>query len=200
MAGGAPRGNRNAVRHAAFAEVDWVSLSDHLTAELVDAVPRLAQERYGPVVNRWGRGTAGALLIQRFLNTAGLLDETGVPRPAVDAFLRFETMVAKAETALALDPVSEARFVRDVTDAGTDALESLIAAGRPFVEAAEARRVLTPPTDDRQGEGEGGGGATDDDNEPLARPEENATSETRAPLPFSAPQISSAANGCFDES
>src|SRR5207249_2732182 len=110
-------------------------------------------------------------------------------------YLRFESMVAKAETALALDPVTEARFVRDVTDAGTDALESLIAAGRPFVEAAEARRAVAPGTDDRDGEGDGGGGGADDASASLARVDRNATSASGEGTPSSTPEISETANG-----
>lgn len=68
----------------------------------------------------WSRAEARCWLLARYLDDVGLIDERGLPRPAVATAMQAEAVALKLRDALGLSPLARARLGKDVASAGLD--------------------------------------------------------------------------------
>jgi hypothetical protein len=137
-------GNLVAVRHGAFSEAIVASAASDIVCAAIEAVPRLAAPEYRAAVTAWGRAEARCLLVEKFLEEHGLLDEDGRPRPAADLALRVERQAADARSRLGLDPMSRVKLEQALAASAKDRLDiqAELAEGRRLREAAESHRAF----------------------------------------------------------
>ncbi len=103
-----------AQKHGAFSERVVDPVARELVGVVLAQVSYLGDPSYEPAVWAWGRAEARVLVLSRWLDENGTLDENGVPRPALAALKDFERLALTARSRLGLDPLSRAQLGRDV--------------------------------------------------------------------------------------
>jgi hypothetical protein len=113
-------GNAAAVKHGAHSP----ARVDPLAAELVEAAVAtcayLAEPAYAAELAAWSRAEARIILLTRWLDEVGPLDDEGNPRPALAALSAAERTAADRRHALGLTPMARAKLGRDVAGARFD--------------------------------------------------------------------------------
>jgi len=111
----AAKGNSLAQKHGAFSERIVDPVARELVGFVLDQVSYLSDPSYEPAVWAWARAEARVLVLSKWLDENGTLDEHGTPRPALSALKDFERLASAARSRLGLDPLSRAQLGRDVT-------------------------------------------------------------------------------------
>ena len=114
------KGNTLAQKHGAFSDRVVDPVAQELASLVIGLVPYLADASYEPAVWAWARAEARVLVLSRWLDEHGTLDEEGVPRPALNALKDFERLASTARGRLGLDPLSRAQLGRDVAHRDVD--------------------------------------------------------------------------------
>jgi hypothetical protein len=144
------QGNAVAERHGAHSERRWRPIAERLASDAVIESPWLGRPSFRAAVAAWSIAEAQCVLVDRYLNDHGLLDDKGVPRPATALSDRLHRRAQHLRSQLGLDPSSMAKLL--ATFAGVpgveDALDALVAEGRRIVEARgiDSRSVPAGPT------------------------------------------------------
>ena len=110
----AKKDNTLAQRHGAWSDRVVDPVARELVTVVLDQVAYLADPSYEPAVWAWARAEARVLVLSKWLDDNGPLDESGTPRPALGALKEFENLAARARQRLGLDPLSRAQLGRDV--------------------------------------------------------------------------------------
>ncbi len=99
--------------------------------------PWLTRPAFRLAVESWAVTEAKAVLVDRWLDQHGLLDDDGVPYPANALSDRLHGRAMALRSQLGLDPVSFAKLLATFAGVpgGEDALEALKVEGRHLVEA-----------------------------------------------------------------
>jgi hypothetical protein len=116
----ATKENTIAQKHGAWSDRIVDPVARDLVGVVGEHVPYLADPSYEPAVWAWARAEARVLVLTKWLDEHGTLDENGVPRPALSALKDFERLASTARSRLGLDPLSRAQLGRDVTAAQVD--------------------------------------------------------------------------------
>ena len=111
----AEAGNTIAQKHGAFSDRVTDPVAKELVGVVLAQVSYLGDPSYEPAVWAWARAEARVLVLAKWLDENGTLDENGVPRPALSALKDFERLASTARSRLGLDPLSRAQLGRDVT-------------------------------------------------------------------------------------
>lgn len=113
-------GNVAALVHGArsLRLVDPVAVE--LVAEAQAELPYLGEAKYRATLEAWGRAEARVRLLERFLETEGLLTSEGDVRAAAAFQLQCETQAARLRSQLGLTPEAAAKIGKDVAGAQAD--------------------------------------------------------------------------------
>lgn len=112
--------------------------AETLIAETIDAHPWLARPEFRATVRRWAIAEVRCDRLTEYLDTAGMLDAHGRPRPATKLLLSAETTASRARAALGFDPASFAAIRKTVVEA--DSAQAALDAGLAEGRKAIARR------------------------------------------------------------
>lgn len=99
-------GNQLAVVHGAQVPDRWKPLADNLATHLPTIAPWTARPAFAATVAAWAKAEAQAQIIGNFLNEHGLLDDDGVPKPALNSLDRYEVRAARLRDQLGLTPLA----------------------------------------------------------------------------------------------
>jgi hypothetical protein len=140
-------GHELSLKHGADSERRWRPVAERLAADLLAERPWLADHRR--TVDAWARVEAQARLIGDWLDTHGLLDDEGEPRPASNRLDRLEARAQSLRADLAEPPLAMARLLGTLTDTAVtagrvDAVTDLAAQGARFVERWRNQREALP--------------------------------------------------------
>jgi hypothetical protein len=108
------KGETLALKHGAWADRVVDPVAKELVGVVLAQVGYLGDPSYEPAVWAWARAEARVLVLAKWLDESGTLDEHGVPRPALAALKDFERLASTARSRLGLDPLSRAALGRDV--------------------------------------------------------------------------------------
>lgn len=122
------KGETLAQKHGAFSDRVVDPVARELVAVVLAQVSYLSDPSYEPAVWAWGRAEARVLVLSKWLDENGTLDENGVPRPALSALKDFERLASTARSRLGLDPLSRAQLGRDVAAQQVDLARLMSAA------------------------------------------------------------------------
>lgn len=121
-------------------------IAEQLVAELAAVAPWAMVGAFAASARAWARAEARAQLLHEYLDEHGMLDEAGVPRPALGLSEQVEKRAATLRAQLSLTPQTWAQLRRTMTDvSGGDAADiraGLVAAGRQMLEAKEAAELV----------------------------------------------------------
>ena len=121
-------GETLAQKHGAFSDRVVDPVARELVGVVLAQVSYLGDPSYEPAVWSWARSEARVLVLSKWLDENGTLDENGVPRPALTALKDFERLASTARSRLGLDPLSRAQLGRDVAAQQVDLARLMSAA------------------------------------------------------------------------
>lgn len=130
-------GNTARLKHGAFSARVVDPLARELAEIAVDQSEHLRAPAFEAAVWAWARAEARALVLSKWIDEHGALDDAGVPRPALAALLDFERLAASARQRLGLDPMARARLGLDLARtpaAAATALREYLAGDRVRLE------------------------------------------------------------------
>lgn len=164
-------GHTKSVKHGAASPRLVSPIAERLAADLVESAPWAGGRQFAETVRAWAWAQAQCVLLHEYLDVHGVLDDRGVPRPAVGLLERVETRAASLRGELGLSPLALARLLGALGqlngEAAVGGLEQLAAAGRAVRVGAE-RRALTAGTAPATSGSSASGGWADDDQEDAA--------------------------------
>lgn len=136
---------RQRAEHEAWSARRTQPIVDELLAELAAVAPWTTVGAFAGTVRAWATAEARSRLLGEYLDERGLLDDAGVPLPAVALAERFERQAATLRAQLALTPMTWAQLRRTTADIdGGDVIDikaGLRDAGRRILEAKEAAEL-----------------------------------------------------------
>jgi hypothetical protein len=122
------RGNTAGQRHGAHSDRALDPIAREIRDELLESGPDyLAEPSYAPAVAALARSEAQIVLLARWIEERGLLDEGGAPRGAVDLLLRVERAAQNLRNALGLTPLAREKLGRDVAGTKFDLARAMMA-------------------------------------------------------------------------
>lgn len=131
-------GNTAAETHGALSRRRVRPLAERIGAELLAVAPWCGQEAFRATVAAWAWAEAQAGLLRSYVDERGVLDEKGVPLPALALLDRIEARAGRLRDVLGLSPKAWASLVASLGSADAEAaargLESLRAVGRELAE------------------------------------------------------------------
>src|SRR5205085_725811 len=102
-------GHTITVKHGAKAERFVQPVADELAVWLAAVAPWTAQPAFRASVAAWSYSEAQATLLRSYVDAHGVLDDAGVPLPAVALLDRVETRAGRLRSELGLTPSSWAK-------------------------------------------------------------------------------------------
>jgi hypothetical protein len=149
-------GHERSTKHGAWSESDRYAapIAAVLEAELPTVAPWTAAPAFTYTVKSWAHQEALAVLIRRWLDKVGTLDENGQPRPAVNLLGTIEGRLVKLRNELGLSPMALGKLLTMAATTASvtgdeAALEALRSEGRRIINARPELQVI---------EGEASGG------------------------------------------
>ena len=106
-------GNTLSTKHGAKSERVIRPIADRLVAGITEERPDLAEAQYEPAITAWATAEAQCILLRRYADDYGLLDQKGLPRPFTRLWRLAGASAAQHRKRLGLDPSSNAQLVRD---------------------------------------------------------------------------------------
>jgi hypothetical protein len=147
-------GNEAATKHGADSARRIEPIATRLASELAEQAPWTAGGQYAAAVHAWAWTEAQAVLLRKYLDEHGLIDEAGEPRAASARLDKVETRAVKLREQLGLTPLSMVKLMAGLSSiepgAAQGGLDALKAAGRQIRTAASEPAAL----DDGAGLGE----------------------------------------------
>jgi|SRR5215211_1596413 len=107
-------GNVVPATHGAWVERYTDPVARELVEGVVAQVSYLGEPSYASAIWAWARNEARIILITKWIDEHGPLDENGNPRPALNSLREFERLAQTHRSRLGLDPLSRAQLGRDV--------------------------------------------------------------------------------------
>ncbi|KNA92730.1 MULTISPECIES: P27 family phage terminase small subunit [Gordonia] len=111
-------GNECALRHGAHSPKLVNPRRDEIVAGLRQAMPHLDNEGYGPQLSRYGTTLAQIERLDAWLEEHGVIGKGGSIKPAAKFRADLDKLALNLAGALGLTPVSHARVLRDLGEAG----------------------------------------------------------------------------------
>jgi hypothetical protein len=129
-------GHELSLKHGAASPRMVRPIADQLAAELAEVAPWAAAPQFAAARAGWARVEAQLVLLHRYLDEHGLLDDAGEPRPAATWAAKLEGRAQSLRAELGLSPASMAKLLGDLsrTSASGDGVDALKAAGRALLE------------------------------------------------------------------
>lgn len=136
-------GNTAAEKHGALSERRWRPEAERLAALVIAEAPWLIRPAFRWAVEAWAVTQAKAVMVDRWLNEHGLLDEEGIPYPANALADKLHSRAITLRGQLGLDPVAFAKLLATFAAVpGTEeGLEALKAEGRRLIQARALSEV-----------------------------------------------------------
>jgi len=127
--------------HGANSERRWRPRAALLVADLAEQAPWVRRGAFAASVHAWARCEAQLSLIGDYLDRHGLLDDNGLPRPAMAAQVRLESTAMSLRSRLGLDPAALVRLLGAVRDqpGAIEEREALLSEARALVAGSESR-------------------------------------------------------------
>ena len=138
-------GNDAALKHGARSDRFLEPIVAALLDDLCEVAPWCTVGAFRRAAEAWARAEARCILIHRWLDEHGLLDDKGEPRPAVATLEKSERTAANARSRLGLDPSAWAALHRTMTaspDGEVNSIEALRGIGAQIIEATEVQPAL----------------------------------------------------------
>ena len=121
-------GNFAARKHGATSDRLVGPLAQEIRDELLESGPDYLREpSYAPAVAALARLEAQIVLLARWIEERGLLDEGGAPPGAVDLLLRVERAAQNLRNALGLTPLSRAKLGQAIAGTRFDLARAMMA-------------------------------------------------------------------------
>jgi len=112
------KGHKLSLKYGAFSPSIRDPVADQIVSLAVEHAPHLADPTFTAEVAAWSRAEAACLLIGRYLDEHGVLDDDGEPRNATKELTRFEKLAADRRIQLGLTPLARARISADLETRG----------------------------------------------------------------------------------
>lgn len=150
-------GNDLALEHGAHSPRRVQPIADELHAQLVAEAPWTASTAFAGTVRSWAWAEGQAVLLRRWIDEHGLLDDEGEERSAARLLDRVEGRLSKLRDQLGLNPQALGRLLATAADVAhatgdTETLASLQAEGRKIL---DTREVTTDDDDEETTDAEG---------------------------------------------
>ena len=120
-------------------------VADQLAAGLAEVAPWTSAATFAGSVASWSWAEAQAVVLRRYLDEVGQVDDEGQPRPALGLLERVETRLANLRAQLGLTPLALGKLLATLSqvdgDKGEQGLEALRRAGAELRAAADQRVI-----------------------------------------------------------
>lgn len=116
-------GNTESLRSGAFSPRVYEPVVQALLEEALASEAYLAEPRYRSSVERWASAEAKCLLIERWLDKVGPLDDEGNERPALRSLLSWQKRASEEAQQLGLTPLSRSKLGKNVTQTALNVAE-----------------------------------------------------------------------------
>jgi hypothetical protein len=140
------------VQHGAKSPKKVQPIADLLAAQVIVEAPWTAAPAFAATVASWAYGEGQAVLLRRYLDEHGVLDDDGSPRPAAGMLGKIESRLIRLRSELGLTPQSLGNLLRaaaSVASATNDerTLEALRAEGARILRARPELTVIKGEAD-----------------------------------------------------